>query len=394
MACDEDQDLFHVCPSSCYTGPEGTQGVGVCQSGTPTCDDDGNVVSCFDITPHPEQCNGVDDDCNGSVDENLVNSPESEDNFCLQCGRCLRTWEVCYNGFWKCEYTNPPEPERCDGMDNDCDCQTDEQEDLYPDGEIVFCYTGSAETVVTGDCRPGVKTCEGGQEVCGGEVLPSPERCDDRDNDCNGLVDDVSTFYESVDIILGIDTSGSMLPYITAVTNVVCDYARASSNSDGTYKFGLVLISTPEADFSLYQNMTDADTLCEALRDITYSGGIEPTIDAARAVVDPSNPLLIDWSPGSKRIFIGFGDEEAQVTPCNSLNLACGVEDSVTSSLAYCVESATDVYWFTNQSSFYMEQAGGCGGEVFWLTPSEPFMLQQLNTIIAGVCLEEEAASP
>lgn len=54
---------------SCYTGAAGTQGVGPCKAGTQTCSG-GVWGSCTgQITPQTETCNGVDDDCNGKVDD-------------------------------------------------------------------------------------------------------------------------------------------------------------------------------------------------------------------------------------------------------------------------------------------------------------------------------------
>ena len=56
----------------CYSGPSGTQNVGVCIAGTSACDATGVFGPCEgEITPAPEACNGVDDDCNGAVDDGV-----------------------------------------------------------------------------------------------------------------------------------------------------------------------------------------------------------------------------------------------------------------------------------------------------------------------------------
>lgn len=54
----------------CYSGPTGTQGVGICRAGVRTCDASGAYGACAgEVLPRRETCNGVDDDCDGTVDD-------------------------------------------------------------------------------------------------------------------------------------------------------------------------------------------------------------------------------------------------------------------------------------------------------------------------------------
>jgi hypothetical protein len=57
----------------CYSGQDGTQGVGPCQAGTRTCSDQGLWSQCMgEVVPVGESCgDGVDNNCNGSVDEDV-----------------------------------------------------------------------------------------------------------------------------------------------------------------------------------------------------------------------------------------------------------------------------------------------------------------------------------
>jgi Notch-like protein len=51
---------------SCYTGPAGTSGVGICRNGSRSCV--GGVFGALcpgEQVPRVEVCNGLDDDCDG-----------------------------------------------------------------------------------------------------------------------------------------------------------------------------------------------------------------------------------------------------------------------------------------------------------------------------------------
>lgn len=57
---------------ACYTGPNGTQGVGICADGTQTCNAQGTALGpCIgQVLPGLEVCaNGVDENCDGTADE-------------------------------------------------------------------------------------------------------------------------------------------------------------------------------------------------------------------------------------------------------------------------------------------------------------------------------------
>lgn len=97
-------------------------------------------------------------------------------------GLCKDGVQSCISGRWgSCLGSILPTPERCDNKDNDCDGQTDENN---PGGG------GSCNTGRPGDCGKGTQVCLNGSLICQGATPSSPEVCDGKDNNCNGQIDE------------------------------------------------------------------------------------------------------------------------------------------------------------------------------------------------------------
>ncbi len=164
-----------------------------CDAGTHNCErrghwicaEDGLGLLC-DALPgasQTEACNGLDDDCDGRVD-NLLGSEEALNRPCsLDLGICELGVERCEMGRWQPCDGVIPEEERCDALDNDCDGFIDEL--TRPCGPAL-------EIGNIGQCRLGQESCLEGNwaEGCEGAVGPSEEICDRLDNDCDGEVDE------------------------------------------------------------------------------------------------------------------------------------------------------------------------------------------------------------
>jgi len=81
--------------------------------------------------------------------------------------------------------------EACNGVDDDCDGTIDEDCSGCLPGDTQPCYDAPDDTLDVGACRAGVQTCVGGGwQACEGQVEPTAEACNDVDDDCDGLVDD------------------------------------------------------------------------------------------------------------------------------------------------------------------------------------------------------------
>ena len=143
-----------VNPDACGTGLAGQ-----CAQGHLACSAAGQVVCRADTSPIEEVCNLIDDDCDGQVDEGLLNA----------CGLC-----------------GPDPEERCNGVDDNCDGQVDEApDDLCPGrrscvlgecarpcgdvnacGEREFCSNGHCVSLCAGvDCQVG-QVCDDATGLC------------------------------------------------------------------------------------------------------------------------------------------------------------------------------------------------------------------------------------
>ena len=295
--------------------------IGECQIGTQTCNEGSWGVCIDEVTPSEEICDGKDNDCDISVDEELQAQPADKTD-----GVCSGLTKSCNgsNGWVEPDYVAIAANSEnsaamhyyqtvetlCDGYDNDCDGDFDEgcSSNECTDGEMRNCGEMTSDT---GACQYGTQTCDNGVwGSCEGEIVPTEEVCDGKDNNCNGAVDD-----------------GLHAP--TADKNMgVC--TGQIKNCDGIH--GWV-----EPDYySIIGNYETVESNCDGL-DNDCNGAVDENCTCENGKTQPCESDIGVCESGTQTCNNGsWGDCENQITGtaevCNGLDDDCNgyIDDGLT----------------------------------------------------------------
>ncbi len=353
-------------------------------------DGDGDGFSetddCADDDPdrHPEAqevCDGIDNDCDGSVDEELTTTFYTDDDgdgfgaassgedactapdgAIAQGGDCDDTEDAIH----------PDAPELCDGIDNDCDDSVDESDAVdantwYIDGDgdgygdhaqtVTGCAPGDGHTADASDC-----------DDTDPEISPGAhELCDDLDNDCDGSVDeddaiDGTAWYLDRDG----DGFGDQEVSTTSCSRPTGMIAEGGDCDDtGTFAVWT------------YPGAAPLDSPAECLKDLDGDdyGDSAPTNESVKAGTDcddnsaaiyPTSPELCDWVDNDCDLDVdedpvdggwfwidadsdGFGASGEPIWACDGATNALDCDDSVSGdTIAVDVATGSD----TNPGSY------------------------------------------
>ncbi|MFT5358584.1 MAG: hypothetical protein ACI9KE_005823 [Polyangiales bacterium] len=152
-----------------------------------------------------EVCNGLDDDMDGETDEA---DPMLGESCGEDMGVCTVGMTVCTEGELVCNGVQAGE-ETCNGLDDNCDGVIDEDtlQDFFLDVDGDGYGSGDAcNACAAEECGDGMWVTMDGDcdETCDTCYLGATEVCDELDNNCNTLVDEG----EGVQVLLFVDTDG------------------------------------------------------------------------------------------------------------------------------------------------------------------------------------------
>jgi hypothetical protein len=212
-----------------------------CTKATP--DDSGDSEACV---PEDEVCNGVDDDCDGDVDEGVLSTffadadadgygdPASAVEDCEAPSGYVVDDTDCADDD---AGVNPGAAEVCGGADEDCDGLVDDDDDsldtstwgtFYTDGdgdgygfeEVGACELPEGASATGGDCADDDAAVHpGAAEVC------------------NGVNDDCDASTREEGLATWTDSAGGVTDYTSTVSGSSGAPAQVALSSDGTLSF-------------------------------------------------------------------------------------------------------------------------------------------------------------
>ena len=315
------------------------------------CDDNAPAINPGET----EVCNGIDDDCDGTPD-NGFDADQDGVTTCGADGSIPSADDDCDDLDPLRYYQNP---EVCDAVDNDCDTVPDNGFDVDGDTFTSCGADGDAATTADNDCDDGDNSVyPGGAEICDG-----------LDNDCNSQIDDntvVVEWYPDIDGDTFGDVNGTPVSSCAAPAGHVnnrddCDDTDAQVSPVGTEVCDGIdndCVNGIDDPFDADQDgVSDCGGDCDTANGATFPGALElcdgEDNDCDQAIpaneTDDDGDLYVECSPYLGAGFLGgdCDDDEILANPggtelCDGIDNDCvnGVDDGFTDSdadgFAFC----------------------------------------------------------
>ena len=226
---------------------------GICAAGRTACRQ--GSLACDPIAQRAvsETCNGLDDDCDGNTDEEVPGLGGNCETG--EPGVCARGAQACDAAMVRCVSAQMAGAERCNGLDDDCDGSTDEGD---PDGG------GACNTALAGICGVGVLRCSGGEAACTQSVQPVPETCNGLDDDCDGNTDETwPTKGDACSVGVGACSRTGALDCTADGTAVVCDAVAGAVAAERCNSADDDCDGRLDEGFALGENCTNGVGACQ-----------------------------------------------------------------------------------------------------------------------------------
>ena len=356
--------------------------------------------------PMPERCpfdpetgamdpesQGVDFNCDG-IPNNLTYFSWDYRDPCrdTQLGVCAESNYSCVDGKMVCVPPSSYGPEVCDvrQLDENCNGLSNEDDPTLLLSGPEYGYDGDPSTNLVGECRPWHNECIEGHEFHRGQVLPTPERCGtQRDEDCDGLIDEIEGQSAGQAFVILVDVSGSMSFVNNALKNAICDWSIGPRFQSSLFAIEAFGTSGFSGGFSYIDKITDFANAAEACTKLTDylmyngSGGLE---------YGPYNVWAIDhtdateygltWPHGMDRRVVLFSDEIPQAAIGDLATEEQNVVDD-------CGQFGFTLGVFTTPNVDYLWQNmtnGACQGWIEYLSPNTNYMRQALENRFGTEC--------